>query len=83
MADLARARRRGGAYGWNLMQDAADPTRFVETWFEASWISHLRHHERVSGADRAIQDQIQALHKGAEPPKATHLLSVPHTGDPS
>lgn len=82
LADLAHARRRGGAYGWNLMQDAADPARFVETWFEASWISHLRHHERVSGADRAIQDRIQALHQGAEPPEATHLLSVSHTGDP-
>ena len=75
MADLARARRRGGAYGWSLMQDAEAPARFVESWFEASWIDHLRHHERVTGADREIQEKVNALHRGAEGPRVRHLLS--------
>lgn len=74
MRSLRLARRRGGGYGWSLMNDASDPERFVETWFEASWLQHLRHHERVSGADRAVQDEILKLHRG-EPPSAAHFLA--------
>lgn len=76
MADLAHARRRNGAYGWSLMQDAEDPACFVETWFEASWVQHLRHHERVSGEDRAIQERVQALRIGAGAQHVRHLLST-------
>lgn len=76
MADLARARRRGSAYGWTLMQDAENPERFVETWFEASWTEHLRHHERVSGEDKAVQDLVLALHRGETPPHAQHFVSL-------
>ena len=75
MRDLARARRRGGAYNWTLMQDSAHPDHFVETWFEASWLNHLRHHERVTGTDRVLQDRIQALHRGEGPPLVAHFLA--------
>ncbi len=82
MADLARARRRGGGYGWTLMQDAEAPERFVETWYEASWSGHLRHHERVTGADRALQDRVLALHRDPSPPQARHFLSpIAKVGD--
>lgn len=83
MADLARARRRGGGYGWTLMQDAEVPERFVETWFESSWTEHLRHHERVSGEDKAAQDVVLALHRGDAPPKADHFLASAAKGDRS
>ena len=76
MADLAAARRRNGGYGWSLMQDLEDPKRFVETWFETSWLQHLRHHDHVTAADRATQDQVHALHQGSEPPRVRHLLSA-------
>lgn len=75
MQDLAQARRRGGGTDWSLMQDAAAPRHFVETWFEASWVDHLRHHERVTGADHALQDRIAALLAGDDPPRVTHFLS--------
>lgn len=76
MSRLAEARRRNGAYGWSVMEDAASPTRFVECWQEASWLQHLRHHERVSGADHALQDDIAKLHRGATPPTAVHMIAV-------
>ena len=75
MQVLAGARRRGGGYGWSLMQDAASPERFVETWFEASWLQHLRHHERVTEADRALQDRVHALHRGDGEPAVMHFVS--------
>ena len=81
MRDLARARRRGGGYDWTLMQDAADPERFVETWFEASWLDHLRHHERVTGTDRDLQERIRALHRGENAPRVAHFLSPMHHGE--
>lgn len=56
------------------MEDAASPGLYVECFVEGSWLAHLRHHERVSGADRLIQDRIRALHRGEEAPKVRHLL---------
>jgi hypothetical protein len=48
MQDQRRSRRAHGAYGWVLRQDASRPTRLIESWHEASWLAHLRHHDRVS-----------------------------------
>lgn len=61
MQALAGSRKRGGGYRWSLMQDAASPDRFVETWWEASWLNHLRQHDRVSNEDKALQEKIANL----------------------
>ena len=66
-----------GAVGAGAVAGAA---RFVETWFEASWIEHLRHHERVTGAGRAVQEQVRALHQGTDAPRVQHFLSSAHKG---
>ncbi|MEQ8824860.1 MAG: MFS transporter [Filomicrobium sp.] len=76
MDDLAHARRRNGGYAWTLMQDAADKQTFIETWFEASWVDHLRHHERVTKADQELQERLSALTQGNEKPKVCHYLST-------
>lgn len=75
MQELAAVRRRQGGYGWTLIQDASDPSRFAETWHESSWTEHLRHHARVTAADKALQDRIHQLHQGAAPPTAQHFLA--------
>ncbi len=72
---LEPARRRGGAIQWSVYQDVAVPERIVELFVEQSWAAHLRHHDRVSGADRALQDAVVALHCGLEPPRVTHWLA--------
>ncbi|MEO0762915.1 MAG: MFS transporter, partial [Pseudomonadota bacterium] len=61
MHALAASRRRGGGYRWSLMRDAAEATRFVESWWEASWLDHQRQHARVSRDDQALQAEIRAL----------------------
>lgn len=76
MGELSRARRRMGAVQWGLMEDAAAPGRFVECFFEASWVAHLRHHERVAASDRHLQERIHALHRAGEPPRVRHLLGL-------
>ncbi|WP_072396238.1 MFS transporter [Hyphomicrobium sp. CS1GBMeth3] len=75
MGQLAQARRRNGAFGWSLMEDLSIPNRFVETWQEASWLQHMRHHEHVSADDRAVQQQIWKLNRSGEA-SATHFMSV-------
>lgn len=75
MGELEAARRRDGAFAWSLFEDAARPGRFLESFLEESWLAHLRHHERVSEADRALQARIRALHLGARDPEVTHFIT--------
>jgi len=76
MERLADARRRNGGYGWTVLRDADDPDAFVETWLEASWVSHLRHHERVSQAEKSVQDRVNAFHRGPDVPRVTHRIAA-------
>jgi Transmembrane secretion effector len=72
---LAHERRRDGAHAWSVYEDAADEARFVETFMVVSWLNHLRQHERVTNADRVLQDAASRFHTvGA--PKVTHLIFV-------
>lgn len=71
---LAQQRRRDGAYGWAVFEDAASVGRFVETFYVASWLEHLRQHERVTQADKAVQERANAFHKGEGRPAVSHLI---------
>ena len=75
MQKLRVARQRNGGYNWTLMQSAEAPNTFVETWFEASWTDHLRHHERVNGEDRKLQDYIRSMLIDGAAPVVRHYLS--------
>lgn len=76
MQKLAASRRRHSAYDWTLMESVESPGSFVETWFEASWVQHMRHHERIAVSDKVIQDQIRALHQVEAPPRVMHFVSA-------
>jgi MFS family permease len=76
VAELGVARRRNGAYGWGAYNDAERPDRVVEAFYEDSWLEHLRHHERVSVADREIQERVLAFHVDAAPPRLSHFLAT-------
>ena len=73
--ELGYERRRDGAYRWGVFEDAADEGRIVESFFVTSWMEHLRQHERVTNADRLVQECVQRFHlEGA--PKVTHFIAV-------
>jgi quinol monooxygenase YgiN len=72
---LAAERRRDGAYDWGLFEDAADETRYVETFHVDSWLDHLRQHERVTHADRLLQEVVQRFHTEGTP-RVTHLIAA-------
>jgi len=74
LAQLAPERRRDGAYVWGVFEDAAEEGRIVETFMVESWLEHLRQHERVTNADRVLQEHVQRFQaQGA--PKVTHLIA--------
>jgi len=71
---LRVVRLRDGAVRWGIFHDIADPTRYLETFVVESWLEHLRQHERVTVADRAVRDQVLAFHQGSEPPIVSHMI---------
>jgi len=73
---LKPARQRDGGYGWGVFEDTANKGRFIEHFQEESWAAHLRHHERVTHADKPLQDAVLALHQGDEPPRVFHFLAT-------
>ncbi len=72
--ELARERKRDGAYDWGAFEDAAEPGRFLETFLVELWLEHLRQHERVTNADRILQNTIRRLLRTE--PIVTHLISA-------
>ena len=72
---LANERRRDGAYAWGVFEDAADKGRMVETFLVESWLEHLRQHERVTNADRVLQEAVQRF-QAEGVPKITHLIAA-------
>jgi MFS family permease len=72
---LSQERRRDGAYDWGVFEDAAEELRFLETFLVESWLEHLRQHERVTNADRVLQEHIN--HLLAQSPEVRHFVS-PH-----
>lgn len=73
--ELANARRRDGAYEWDVFEDAAVEGRFVETFFVASWLEHLRQHQRTTNADRVRQSEVRQFDLDGEP-KVSHLIAA-------
>lgn len=77
MSELRRIRRRDGALGWGLYADAAEPGRYVELFWSRSWAEHLRQHQRVTVADRAVEARAQAFLVDGERPAVEHLIAAP------
>ncbi len=78
LTELSEERRRDGAYGWGVTEDAADPDRIVEWFMVESWAEHLRQHKRVSNADAALQRAVIGFHIGPNEPTVRHLLALEH-----
>ena len=76
---LREFRHRSGAYRWGVFEDAEDPGRYVECYLAGTWIEHLRQHERVSQADKELEQAVYQFHVGEHPPRVRHLLGADPT----
>lgn len=76
MEQVQSIRRRDGAHRWGLFRDAADPERLLETFVVASWAEHLRQHDRVTMADRAVEERALVLQQPGTAPIVTHYIAT-------
>jgi MFS family permease len=74
MRPLGEIRLRDGALRWGIWADTERRGRYLESFVVESWLTHLRQHERVTAADRAVQAVAHAFHRGADPPRVTHFV---------
>lgn len=75
MAKMRRIRRRDGAIHWGVYEDTARPGTVVETFTVESWLEHLRQHDRITNADRALQEALRAFQTGEVPPVVRHFAA--------
>jgi hypothetical protein len=75
MRDLGRIRLRDGAIRWGIFQDAASPSRQVESFLVENWAEHLRQHERFTLADQEIEERAKRFHRSEKPPVSTYWLA--------
>jgi predicted MFS family arabinose efflux permease len=81
LESLGRERRRDGAYAWGVFEDTAIEGRMVETFLVESWLEHLRQHERVTNADRVLQDLVRRFHTQGAPTVAHLVAAEPNRTD--
>ncbi len=76
MAPVATTRYRDGAISWMLSRDTEEPERWLEVFIVESWEEHLRQHQRVTQADRRVQQAARAFHQGPGKPEVWHLIAA-------
>ena len=74
MHALGRTRRRDGAVQWGVMEDTERPGTYQEYFIVASWLEHLRQHERVTGDERRLQVQLRELMEEGAEPQVRHFV---------
>ena len=72
MHEYGRVRRRDGASRWGIFRDLERPDIYVESFLVASWAEHLRQHERLTEADREVEDAVNRY--AQDEPTVRHLI---------
>jgi MFS family permease len=63
----------GFAY-WELFQDPADNSRYIEIRIAETWTEHMRQHERVTKNVQIMEDKVRALVKDGTRPIVSHYI---------
>ena len=69
-----RIRRRDGAKRWHIFRDVEKADRYLETFIVGSWAEHERQHERMTRADREVEENLYRYVRGE--PKVRHLVAA-------
>ena len=72
--ELGFERRRDGAFAWGIFEDAGDEGRYEETYLIESWLELMHLRERVTNADRVLEDQIREML--IAPPRIEFLIAA-------
>ena len=74
IARLRTSRLRDGAYGWHVFRVVENGSLFREVFYAASWLDHLRQHDRVNKGDEELQSRIKDLTVSGAGPTVLHHL---------
>jgi MFS family permease len=77
MKDLGSIRKRDGAFFWGIFRHDTYPDVFIESFLIESWAEHLRQHERITIADRLVEDKVLSFHINDKPPVVSHFIAEP------
>jgi MFS family permease len=73
MREIGSERKRDGAFAWGVFEELAEEGRYTETFLIESWLELMYLYERVTNADRRMEERVRQLL--TEPPKITHLIA--------
>jgi hypothetical protein len=65
-------RRRDGAYRWGIFRDTSAADHYLEIFLVGSWAEHMRQHERLTQADRQLEERLRGY--AAMEPRVRHLI---------
>jgi MFS family permease len=71
--EVGSERKRDGAFAWGIFEDLSLEGRFVETFLVESWLELMHARERVTNADRMLEDRIRGLL--VAPPRITVMIA--------
>ncbi len=72
--ELGFERRRDGAFAWGIFEDASEFGRYEETYLIETWLELLHLRERVTNADRVLEDEIRDML--IAPPRIEFLIAA-------
>jgi hypothetical protein len=72
--ELGYERRRDGAFAWGIFEDVGEFGRYEETYLIESWLELMRLRERVTNADRVLEDEIREIL--IAPPRIEFLVAA-------
>jgi hypothetical protein len=75
MRKVSMERRGHGATDWHVYVDTEDPARHVEVFIVGRWLKHPRQHERVTVADRDVEEVARSFHVVEWQPLVSHFHS--------
>jgi predicted MFS family arabinose efflux permease len=72
--ELGFERRRDGAFAWGIFEDAGEFGRYEETYLIETWLELMHLRERVTNADRVLEDEIRDML--VAPPRIEFLIAA-------
>ncbi|MFS8084151.1 MAG: MFS transporter, partial [Acidobacteriota bacterium] len=69
-------RRRNGATAWRVFRDLAEENHFIERYVLASWGEYVRLRDRMTVADRTLQEQVEAHQQAGVPIRVSRLIGI-------
>lgn len=77
MQKVGRSRSRNGAYNWSIARDILEPELWTERFHCPTWLDYLRHRDRYTAAELALQTSAEAFHRAPEPMRVRRMLERP------